>query len=177
MTSGSNSTIGSDIEPGYIELYRSGELKRRVEALEEDENHPRARLRLAELMLARGNIEEAGELVTDIPGETTEHHAAQAVLAMVNFGRECVRVGGLAAAKKKTKAKPRDPAAIYCLASCLAAGGDYPAALDEFLKIVEMKKDYKEGAAREAMVHIFALLGDNSPVTREYRKKLSGVLY
>lgn len=34
MQSNSDATIGSGIEPGYIDLYRSGELKRRAEALE-----------------------------------------------------------------------------------------------------------------------------------------------
>ncbi len=147
------------------------------EALAEDKAHPRARLRLAELMLARGNPKEAGKLAKDIGEQEGEYQAAKAVLCMVGFAEECVKAKGLSGSKKKLKAKPKDPAARYSLACCLAASGDYAAALEEFLKIVESKKDFRDDVAREAMVHIFALLGADNPITVEYRKKLSKVLY
>jgi len=147
------------------------------EAVAEDQTHPRARLRLAELLLIDGNVNEARELAEGISEETGEYQAAKAVLGVIGFADECEKAGGAAAIKKKLKAKPKDLGLRYSLACCLAASGDYPGALDEFLAIVESDKDFRDEAAREAMVHIFALIGEGNPISIAYRKKLSQALY
>jgi len=45
------------------------------------------------------------------------------------------------------------------------------------LEIVEAEKGYREGAAKEDMVKIFGVLGQRSPLAREYRSKLASALY
>ncbi len=66
---------------------------------------------------------------------------------------------------------------IYKEAACAAVNQDYERALKLFLEIVQKDKSYKDEAGRKGMVTIFSLLGENNPLTKEYRKKLAMALY
>jgi putative thioredoxin len=63
------------------------------------------------------------------------------------------------------------------LGCCLALSGEYRAALDELLAVVRADRNFQEGAAKEAMLRIFAIAGPASDLTREYRRLLSRELY
>ena len=62
-------------------------------------------------------------------------------------------------------------------ALCLAAGEEYPQALAELITVLKKNKNYKEGAAKNAMLKIFTLVGPRSPLANEYREKLSWILF
>jgi putative thioredoxin len=65
----------------------------------------------------------------------------------------------------------------YAKACHLTLSEDYAAALPLFLAIVEQDRKYKNDGARKAMLTIFELLGNDNPLTREYRQKLMLCLY
>ncbi|HEY9641947.1 MAG TPA: tetratricopeptide repeat protein [Coleofasciculaceae cyanobacterium] len=54
---------------------------------------------------------------------------------------------------------------------------DYEAALAGFLNIVSQNRKYRNDGARKAMIMIFDLLGDEHPLTKQYRKQLTLALY
>jgi putative thioredoxin len=54
---------------------------------------------------------------------------------------------------------------------------DYETALAGFLQIVGQDRKYRDDGARKAMLMVFALLGDEHPITQDYRKKLTAALY
>lgn len=54
---------------------------------------------------------------------------------------------------------------------------EYKAALEQFLEIFSRDRRYRDEAARKAMIEVFNLLGNDNPLTTEYRKKLMLVLY
>ncbi|MBF2076381.1 MAG: tetratricopeptide repeat protein [Synechococcales cyanobacterium C42_A2020_086] len=55
--------------------------------------------------------------------------------------------------------------------------GNYAAALEGLLTILAKDRKYRQDGARKAMLMIFGLLGDDHPLTREYRRKLTSTLY
>ena len=57
-----------------------------------------------------------------------------------------------------------------------AAEGRFPQALESFLRLVLDGGDQRE-PAREAMLKLFAVLGDDDPLTQEYRRKLAAALF
>ncbi|MBE9141950.1 tetratricopeptide repeat protein [Planktothrix mougeotii] len=65
----------------------------------------------------------------------------------------------------------------YAKACQLTLAEDYSEALSLFLEIVSTHRKYKEDGARKAMLTIFNLLGDDHPLTKEYRKQLMLQLY
>ncbi|WP_421658312.1 tetratricopeptide repeat protein [Leptothermofonsia sp. ETS-13] len=54
---------------------------------------------------------------------------------------------------------------------------NYEAGLNELLTIVSRDRHYKNDGARKAMLAVFDLLGDDHPLTRDYRKRLTMTLY
>lgn len=55
--------------------------------------------------------------------------------------------------------------------------GDYETALQGFLSILSQDRKYRNDGARKALVMVFDLLGDQHPLAKEYRKKLTSALY
>jgi putative thioredoxin len=54
---------------------------------------------------------------------------------------------------------------------------DYQTALEACLEILSRDRRYRNDGGRKGMLAIFDLLGDEHPLTKEYRKKLMMALY
>ncbi len=59
----------------------------------------------------------------------------------------------------------------------LAAQEHYEQALEELLASLRLDRSFAEGAARQATLAIFDILGLDAPLTREYQRQLSQVLF
>jgi putative thioredoxin len=121
------------------------------QALERDPDNPDARVGLADLLARRGELTEAEELVRPVlpdPG-------AERVMARVRVASwsDLSPDGTLASAKRH------------------AAAGRWREALDGLLQTLP------EAEARQAMVDVFAVLGDEDPLVPEYRRKLANALF
>nr|WP_297805885.1 tetratricopeptide repeat protein [Tepidiforma sp.] len=78
---------------------------------------------------------------------------------------------------RSPRATPAIPRARYRWGVMLAAQEKYEQALDELLESVRLDRTFADGAARKAMLAIFDILGLDSPVTREYQRRLSNILF
>lgn len=58
-----------------------------------------------------------------------------------------------------------------------ALDNDFETALMLFLEVVTRDRQYRDDAARKAMLTLFNLMGDDHPLTRHYRKQLMLSLY
>lgn len=54
---------------------------------------------------------------------------------------------------------------------------DYEKALQGFLDVMSRDRKYRDDGARKAMLMVFDMLGDENPLTVEYRKRLTSALY
>lgn len=59
----------------------------------------------------------------------------------------------------------------------LVKRGNFEAALDGLLDILRQDKRFRSGLARQVFVAILELLGDENPLTRQYRSELAMVLF
>jgi putative thioredoxin len=109
---------------------------------------------LARVLLARGAEQEARSLLATVPPDAESRR----LLAELHL-RELADGGG-----------PLGTAAAVAL------GGDHRDALDRCLRIIADGGEERD-AARETMVAIFDLLGDEHPLTREYRPRLASALF
>jgi putative thioredoxin len=67
--------------------------------------------------------------------------------------------------------------AEYCRAGKLTASGNLQGAMDGILAVLRRDKRFRQGEPRIVMLGIFEVLGDQDPLTREYRNKLASVLF
>jgi len=146
-------------------------------ALELDPDHWGAVVALGRVLLAQNRPDEAEALLRRVPEGAPEGSDARRLVAQVEFQRAAAGCPDEATCRQRLAENPDDLDTRYSLASLLATQERYTEALDEFLEIVRRDRTYKEGAARRAMLSIFETLGDDHPVTQEYRAKLAMFLY
>ncbi len=136
-----------------------------------------ALLELARIRLQQGDTDAVQQLVDRIDETAPEFRAGQALLTLIGFSRICAEYGGRTAAARKILAAPEDMDARYAFACCAAVEGDYETALADWLRIVEQDRDYQDGAAKDAMVAVFHLLGRDNELVASYQRRLYQTLY
>jgi putative thioredoxin len=75
--------------------------------------------------------------------------------------------------------KPLDDplAARLYQAARLIGRGNIQAAMDGMLDILREDKTFQDGLPKKVMLALFTLLGDDDPVTRQYRDELASILF
>lgn len=146
-------------------------------ALEKDPKHNPAKVFLARLEIKAGELDSALEHLNAVTLGCAEYDGAETLKAEIEFRRTCRLAGGLDAAQQNVSANSADLGARFALASCLTAEGRYADALEEFLEIVRRDRNFRDEAARKAMLTIFSLVGERDPLTDQYRKRLASVLF
>ncbi len=127
-----------------------------------------ARLGLAKALLMQGKAREALELLQGFPA-SREFTAAQNLLPLAE---------ALVWLEEHPQGERDDPLeAMYVRALDLIRRGNIEAAMDGLLEIMRRDKRYRDDMPRKLMVALFEILGQNHPLTKQYRRELSMVLF
>lgn len=140
------------------------------QVLEKQADHVEAGTGLASLLIANGDTETALIVLGRLPrtSEVEKLEAAARVTA--------ARGADVPELEAKLAAAPDDQTLRIDLAQALAANGEHEAALDHLLAVVANKGDQMD-EARQGMIDVFGLLGDEHPLTLSYRKALANALF
>lgn len=146
-------------------------------ALAQDHDHARATGGLAAVCIEEGDLDGAEDLVARVP--TAPQVKRQA--ARIRYERGVVTADGAetdeATLVSRLAADEDDAEAHYRLACHLGRRMDFALALEHFLAVVRLDRTFEDDAGRHAMLQIFDLLGDEHPLTQEYRPQLSSLLF
>ncbi|MCU0510504.1 MAG: thioredoxin [Anaerolineae bacterium] len=127
---------------------------------------PAVKLNLARALLAQGKAAEADALLNNVTGGPEEAAALQLRPLAGLLLEATTHTNGAGALD-----------GLYYAAGQKIAGGDLRGAMDALLDVLRKDKKFRNGEARQAMLAIFAVLGEDSPLVREYRGKLASVLF
>ncbi|HEY1752234.1 MAG TPA: co-chaperone YbbN [Caulobacteraceae bacterium] len=129
---------------------------------------------LAKCYLAGGDAERAAEVVAMAPPDarTPEIESVRAALALAQAAPSETREF-----EERLARDPADHAARLELAKALAGGGNFQAAVDELLTIIEADRDWDDQAARKQLLTVFEAAGLGSDVARQGRRRLSSILF
>ena len=144
------------------------------------EGHPddaKALVGLGRIQLANGNFDAVRDLVGKVEQGSPEYEQAQALLKLIDLYQLSAESGGRAACAQKLLANPADLEVRYLFGCGAVAEGDFSTALEEWLKVVERQRDFRDGAAKDAMVAVFHLLGRHNEVVADYPQRLYQTLY
>ena len=112
-----------------------------------------------------------------MPEEAEFRSDAENLLRFAVWGERIRERGGPEAVRERAAAEPELAESRYDFGCALAVGGDFEGALTEFLEVVRLDRSFEEDAGRKAMVALFAMLGDEHPLTADFRHRLSMELY
>lgn len=143
-----------------------GELRR---ALELDPQHREAAIGLAELLVA-SDPDEALRLIAPHRPDP----AAEAVATRVDLATD--GHGDLETLRNAAEAGDADGATLLELGRGLAARGEHDEAIDRLLAAVELGGETRE-PAREQLIALFGMLGDDDERVRAARPRLARALF
>ncbi|WP_299025368.1 tetratricopeptide repeat protein [uncultured Thermanaerothrix sp.] len=139
------------------------------EVLEEDGEDPRALLGLAKALLAQGKGYEGLAILEAFP---SSRQYAQAML-LKPYAQALVELRQ----RREIEDESDELAAAYWNAIRLASRGNLLAALDGLLDILRQDKRYREDQARQVVLSLLEILGEENPLTRQYRNELALILF
>jgi putative thioredoxin len=145
--------------------------------LEDKPDDAAAILGLARARLFEGNAEAVEAAVAKLEKGTKEHEQGKALLEQIGFASSCTAAGGRQACAAKMLADADDLEARYNFACCAAAEGDFESALREWFAVTEKDREWNKGAAKEAMVAVFRLLGRENELVADYQRQLYRMLH
>jgi putative thioredoxin len=141
------------------------------EVLDEQADHQDAGTGLASMLLARNEPAEALIVLGKLsPTAEVERLQSTARLAEARSDED------LSPLEARIEANDSDVDARVELAKALAGRGEFEPALDQLLWVVRAKGDLRD-EAREAMLDVFGVLGDEHPLTTTYRRQLANALF
>jgi len=137
------------------------------EILEDDPAQPRANLLLAKSLIWQGKYPEAKIILAQFPS-SPEFQGAEKLRPLIE-ALSTITEG------QSPGAEPLD--AVYLRAVKLITLGNIPAALDGLLAILKKDKGYRGNLPRDLILGVFELLGEDHPLTQEYRPQLANALF
>jgi putative thioredoxin len=129
-------------------------------------NHPAGLLGLLKSNLMQGKFSDARQIIEEFPSSPEYAHM------------ELLRplIGALIE-KSETDTDNEALDAIYNNTLHLIMRGYLPAAMDGLIDILRQNKHYRNDEARNILLGLFEVLGDNHPLTQQYRSELANVLF
>ena len=129
-------------------------------------NNGQILLKAAQIYLAQGDDALASQYLELIdPSDRTTADQADGLRGLITLRQSLADLGD------------GDLDVAFGKATQAALAGDFAAALEGFLAIVEQDRTYRNDGARKAMLAVFKLLDDGNPLTATYRKRLMQALY
>ena len=136
--------------------------------VEQDAQNGAAALGLLKSLLMLGKGAQAEALASHFPAGA-EWAEAEKLKPLAAALAEC---------EQKGETLPPEPLeAAFQRSACLIARGNLPAAMDGLVDVLRQDKHFRRGQARQVLLGLFLLLGDDDPLTRQYRDELASVLF
>ncbi|GGF49541.1 thioredoxin [Aliidongia dinghuensis] len=133
---------------------------------------------LARVALGQDAIEDAKEILAQLPPDGAKHADVISVKAAIELAEgAAAALGATAEFEARLARDPADHDARLELANALFAAGDQAPAIDHLLQIVRADREWNDQAARKQLLKLFEALGPTHPLTVQARKRLSSILF
>jgi putative thioredoxin len=138
-----------------------------LEILEDYPDHPRAKLLLAKTLIWQAEYLEALTILTGFP-PSADYPAAKRLLPLVEQ---------LLNELFQSENTEGHLELVYRRAIDLFQSGNLEAALDGLLSIIRIDKNFRDRSPQQVILAILELLGEEHPITKEYRPLLANTLF
>jgi putative thioredoxin len=133
---------------------------------------------LARAMIARGELDQARQVLGGATGDLAKHAeiaAAQSALELAEQGQKAM--GSAGKLRARLEQNPDDHEARLELATALFGAGQREEAIEELLALYKRDRKWNEEAARKQLVKFFEVMGATDPLTLSGRRRLSSLMF
>lgn len=144
------------------------------QSIQEEPNNQALRVELADVLIRKGDLDDARTVLASIPEETEGRPRPQNRLEFVEEAAAMDSVEDLQAA---VAANPQDLESRYALAIVQMVVGETELALQICLDILREDREFRDDIGRLTMIRIFDILGKGNETATKYRRKLFNALH
>jgi putative thioredoxin len=135
--------------------------------LQQHHELPAAVLGLSKSLIGMNRGAEALDLLRHFP-PSRQYPQAQTILPLAE---------AQAASQRHALPQESDLDAAFENSIRLAGRNNLPAAIDGMLEILRQNRQYRNGLARQVVLGLLEILGEEDPLTRQYRSELASILF
>ena len=146
--------------------------------LQREPENPEAVGGLARAMIARGELDEARQVLGNLGNDIAKHAeilAARSALDLAEQGQKAM--GSAGKLRARLDQNPEDHEARLELATALFGAGQREEAVEELLILFKRDRDWNDEAARKQLVKFFEVMGPADPLTLSARRRLSSLMF
>jgi len=156
-------------------IYQQGNTKEAFAALDslmiQDPDNPRIFLAYAKLLMREKRYRRAAEVI-DASGLENNSEEAAMLKANAIILATVEQAPPLEQLRQALDENADDPDLLFRLAARQLIADDAAAALENLLRIMQIDRHYRNGVAPSSMRAIFAMLGRDQPLVREFRQRM-----
>jgi putative thioredoxin len=164
-------TDDGDLLAGIKEMIAEGRTddaaKLLIDMLKKDANQPEVAYELAKIMVYK-STSEAEQLLNIVLKDAALLQYAESLQHFIKY---------LELADKPEVLESSPLKSLFSEGLVALKEKNFQLALEKFIEVIMMNKEYMEGAAREVCVAIFHYLGEQHEITKKYRRRFSMALY
>ena len=146
------------------------------QALAADPEQAELKLDLIDALLRKGELEEAGSRLADLPAADAESDRGRRARHTLDFHQAAAGAPAINELDARLQRDPDDHQARHLLGVRLLLDGDAPAALDAFLEMMRRDRKFGDDLGRKALVQAFALV-DDEELVGQTRRRMSSLLF
>lgn len=163
-----------------LQAYASGDPGTAVNMLEQarqsDPDNSRILLAMAQIHAASGDLEAGQAILDSLPAAEQEQPEVVTLRNQLMFAAGAPGDDERAEFEQRLAENGNDSEARYGLAMSQAQAGDYASAIEHLLGVMAKDRNYNDGAAREALLRLFDMLGDD-PLVAQARRRLFNLMH
>jgi len=133
-------------------------------------------LAMAQIHAASGDLAAAKAMLDALPATEQEKQEVVTLRNQLLFAAGAPGDTERAEFEKRLAENEHDSEARYGLAMAQAQAGDYASAIEHLLGVMAEDRNYDDGAAREALLKLFDMLGDD-PLVAQARRRLFNLMH
>lgn len=147
------------------------------QVMQADPLNVRALAGLARCNVALNSLDEARNLLRQVPDQHSDHEMVSAAKSALSLAEMASELGELDSLQEKAESDTADNQSRLNYSIALIAQNQHERAIEQLLGIVAIDKKWNDGAAQEQLLKIFEILGPKHELTEMGRRRLSSVLF
>ncbi len=143
-------------------------------AIAEEPNNASFRVELADVLVRQGDLEGARKALETVPADAPERDRPETRLALAD---EAATLPSREQLLRKLADEPENVEALHQMAVAEAAAGNFEAALESALKVLQTDRAYGDDIGRLTMIRIFTVLGKGNELANAYRRRMFNFMH